>query len=171
MNSNRIADDHTGQNIFDQDVWSSLPLDQEIDLDSIVPSGDSLPKTSGNSAESSASPPTTPGRTPNNSSSGSLLGTSRSTMGTELAIGIVVAMLSIGLFLAHRRKNKSKKEFFVEVGDGDAPPEKPAKTEMASPTPRSVCSLETERAAGGRNIIPVVEVTDENNSFGPMYEV
>lgn len=97
-------------------------------------------------------------------------------MGTELAIGMVVAMLSIGLFLAHRRKNK--KEFFVEVGDGsvagDAPPEKkPAKTEIASPTSRSICTstLETERATGGRNIIPVVEVTDENNSFGPMYEV
>ena len=97
-------------------------------------------------------------------------------MGTELAIGIVVAMISIGLFLAHRRKNKSKKEFFVEVGDGsvagDAPPEKkPAQTKMASPSPRSICTVETERAAGGRNIIPVVEVTDENNSFGPMYEV
>ena len=144
-------------------------------MDSAVPTGDSLPKTSGNSAEYSASPPTTPGRTPNNSSSGSLLGTSRSTMGTELAIGMVVVMLSIGLFLAHRRKNKSKKEFFVEVGDGsvagDAPPEKPAEKEMASPSPRSICTLETERAAGGRNIIPVVEVTDENNSFGPMYEV
>ena len=145
-------------------------------MDSAVPTGDSLPKTSDNSAEYSASPPTTPGRTPNNSSSGSLLGTSRSTMGTELAIGMVVAMLSIGLFLAHRRKNKSKKEFFVEVGDGsvagDNPPEKkPAKMEMASPTSRSICTLETERAAGGRNITPVVEVTDENNSFGPMYEV
>ena len=166
-----------GQNIFDQDVWSILPLDQEIDLDSVVPTGDSLPEPSENPADPSASLPTTPGRKPNNSSSGSLLGTSRSTMGTELAIGIVVAMLSVGLFLVHRRKNKSKKEFFVEVGDGsvagDAPPEKPAKTEMSSPPPRSICSstVETERAAGGRNIIPVVEVTDENNSFGPMYEV
>ena len=165
-----------GQNIFDQDVWSILPLDQEIDLDSVVPTGDSLPEPSDNPAEPSARLPTTPGRKPNNSSSGSLLGTSRSTMGTELAIGIVVAMLSVGLFLVHRRKNKSKKEFFVEVGDGsvagDAPPEKaPAKTEMASPPPRSICTVETERAAGGRNIIPVVEVTDENNSFGPMYEV
>lgn len=135
-------------------------------MDSVIANGDSLPKISGEPVDAPSIPPTTSGQ-PNNSSSASLLGTGRSTVGTELAIGIVVVMLSIGLFLAHRRK-KAKKEFFVEVGDGsvasDSIPEKPA---MAASAPRSICTLETQRATGGRNIIP----REENNSFGPMYEV
>jgi len=97
-------------------------------------------------------------------------------MGTEVAIGIVVAMLSIGLFLVHHRKNKDKKkkEFFVPVGDesivDEAFPDKPAKTETATPNLRSICTPETKRAFGGRNIVPVVKVYEKSSSR-PMYEV
>jgi len=164
--SNRIGDDND-QNIFDQDIWSSLPLDQEIGLDSI--SSTNVPDSPRDPIES-APTASTPGRPMSNSSSAPRLGIS--TIGTELAIGLIAAMLSIGLFLLHRRKSKNKKEFFVAVGDdtvaGEAPPaEKSADME---PAPRSICTLETVQATGGRNIIPVVQVND-NSSFGPMYEV
>ena len=164
LSSNRFGDGILQPNIFvDQDVWSSLPLDQEIDLESVI---------STIAPDSPRDPNESTPNLPNNSSFASR--PRISTIGTELAIGLVVALLSIGLFFLHHRTSKNnKKKPVVAIGDGTvagegSPSEKP--DDVASPAPRSICTMETVRATGGRNIIPVLQ-NNEDPSFDPMYEV